>query len=195
MIEQKVFLKKGKERSIEQNRHPWIFSGAIESYSSTILPGDLASIYSFSGQFLAQGYFQIENSLSGRILSFDKRPIHEVISEKIQKARKLRSSLLDFSDTNCFRLINAEEDGLPGLIVDVYDQVLVLQINTAGMKKLKSLIVDLFVNEIKPLSIYEKSTSRARSQEGLLPEEGFLYGKELEEVCVQENGISFIVSI
>lgn len=195
MAEQKVFLKKGKERSIEQNRHPWIFSGAIESYSGSLLPGDLASIYSFSGQFLAQGYFQIENSLSGRILSFDKRPIQEVLREKIQKAYQFRLKLLDLSETNCFRLINAEEDGLPGLIVDYYDKVLVLQVNTAGMEKLKGTLVDLLKTEIKPVSIYEKSISRARSQEGLMPEEGLLYGKEVNEVTVLENGISFIVSI
>ncbi len=191
----KVVLKKGKERSIQQNRHPWVFSGAMESFSDNMLPGDLASIYSFDGEFLAQGYFNVENSLSGRILSFDQRPIKEVILEKVQKAKNLRFSLLDLSHTNCFRLINAEEDGLPGLIVDCYDQVLVVQINTAGMQQLKSALVDILIQEIKPLSIYEKSTSRARGQEGLLPEEGFLYGKEVAEVTVQEAGISFIVSI
>jgi 23S rRNA (cytosine1962-C5)-methyltransferase len=195
MNEKKVILKKGKERSILQNRHPWIFSGAIDSASGSILPGDLAFIYSFEGQFLAQGYFNLENSLVGRILSFDKKPIQELIEQKIRAARKLRFSLLDLSSTNCFRLINAEEDGLPGLIVDCYDQVLVMQINTAGMQQLKKIIIETLVKEMSPLSIYEKSTSRARAQEDLPPEEGFLYGKEIPEITVQEHGISFIVSI
>ncbi len=195
MTEKKVVLKKGKERSIQINRHPWIFSGAVESSSKNILPGDLAYVYSFEGEFLAQAYFNLENSLSGRILSFDKRPAEETIQEKIQKAKKLRFSLLNRSQTNCFRLINAEEDGLPGLIVDCYDQVLVLQINTAGMDKLRPLIVEGLCKELQPVSIYEKSTSRARSQEGLIAQEGFLYGKEILEVKVQENGISFLVSI
>ncbi len=195
MTEKKVTLKKGKERSIELNRHPWIFSGAIESFSENILPGDLAFVYRFDGEFLAQAYFNLDNSLSGRILSFDKKDIQEVIREKIQKAKHLRYSLLDRSDTNCFRLINAEEDGLPGLIVDLYDKVLVLQVNTAGMEQLKPQIVEALCCEIKPVSIYEKSISRARSQEGLLPQEGLLYGKEVLELTVQENGISFVVSI
>jgi 23S rRNA (cytosine1962-C5)-methyltransferase len=195
MSEKKVILKKGKERSIVQNRHPWIFSGAIDSASESMIPGDLAFIYSFDGEFLAQGYFNLENSLAGRILSFDKKPIQKVIEEKIKAAKNFRLSLLDLSHTNCFRLINAEEDGLPGLIVDCYDQVLVMQINTAGMQQLKKTIIDLLCKELNPLSIYEKSTSRARSQEDLPPEEGFVYGEETPEITVQENGISFIVSI
>jgi len=195
MNEKKVVLKKGKERSILQNRHPWIFSGAIDSASESMLPGDLAFIYSFEGKFLAQGYFNLENSLAGRILSFDKRPIQEVIEEKIRAAKKLRFSFMDLSGTNCFRLINAEEDGLPGLIVDCYDQVLVIQVSTAGMQQIKKMTIEILCKEMAPLSIYEKSTSRARSQEDLPPEEGFLYGKEIPAVTVQENGLSFIVSI
>ncbi len=195
MTEKKVILKKGKERSLEVNRHPWIFSGAIDSFSGSMQPGDLASVYSFQGKFLAQAYFQLENSLSGRILSLDRRPIPEVICDKIQKAWKLRLAIVDMSHTTCFRLINAEEDGLPGLIVDYYDRVLSLQISTSGMQKLLPHIVQALVEEIKPRCIYEKSTSRARSQEGLPPQEGLLYGEEVKEQVVLENGIPFVVSL
>jgi 23S rRNA (cytosine1962-C5)-methyltransferase len=190
-----VVLKKGKERLIQINRHPWIFSGAIESFSQDMETGDLAFIRTFEGAFLGQGYFHLENSLSGRVLCFDSRPISEVIREKVRKALLLRTSLLDLSCTNCFRLINAEEDGLPGLIVDCYDKILVLQINTWGMEKLRPLIVESLIQEVAPSSIYEKSTSRARLQEGLFEEEGFLYGEEISECVVKENGISFVVSI
>ncbi len=195
MVEKKVILKKGKERSLELNRHPWIFSGAIDSFSGDIQPGDMAFVYSSQGQFLAQAYFQLENSLSGRVLSFDQRPAQEIIREKIQKAWKLRFSMIDMSHTTCFRLINAEEDGLPGLIVDYYDKVLVLQISTSGMQQLCRTVVNILVEEIKPHCIYEKSTSRARTQEGLLPQEGLLYGEEVSEQIVLENGIPFAVSI
>ena len=195
MTRNKVILKKGKERFVKQNRHPWIFSGAIERFSPGMENGDIAFICSFEGEFLAQGYFHLENSLSGRILSFDQRSISEVVREKVQKALALRSFFLASSQTNCFRLINAEEDGLPGLIVDFYDGVLVLQINTFGMEKLRSLIVEVLVKEVKPKSLYEKSCSKARLQEGLFEEEGFLYGPEITEIVVKENGISFAVSI
>lgn len=195
MSKKRVVLKKDKERFVLQNRHPWIFSGAISTISEDLETGDVASIYSYQGDFLAQGYFHLENSLAGRILSFDQRPIQDVLKESIQKAWFLRSSLLDFSKTNCFRLINAEEDDLPGLVVDYYDKTLVLQINTCGMEKLKPLIVDLLVKEIRPDSIYEKSTSSSRVQEGLVKQEGLLFGKEVLDLIVQENGIPFSVSI
>lgn len=195
MIEKKVILKKGKERSLQTNFHPWIFSGAMESFSGSMQPGDMAFVYSFQGEFLAQAYFQLENSLSGRVLSFDKRPVGEIIREKIQKAWKMRSFIIDMSHTTCFRLINAEEDGLPGLIVDYYDKVLVLQISTCGMQKLSSYVVQSLIEEINPRSIYEKSTSRARAQEGLPPQEGLLYGEAVFEHTVLENGIAFLISI
>jgi 23S rRNA (cytosine1962-C5)-methyltransferase len=192
---QKVVLKQGKERSLQINRHPWIFSGAIDTFSEDMEAGDLAFVYSAQGEFLAQAYFQMENSLSGRVLSWDQTPMLEVLRKHIQKAWKLRSSTMDRTHTNCFRWINAEEDGLPGLIVDYYDHVLVLQISTLGMEKLSPDIVQILIEEINPRCIYEKSTSRARAQEGLLPKEGFLYGEEVQEQMVLENGISFIVSI
>jgi 23S rRNA (cytosine1962-C5)-methyltransferase len=191
----KVILKKGKERSLEVNRHPWIFSGAIDSYSAGMQPGDQAFVYGSQGQFLAQAYFQMENSLCGRVLSFDQKPIEQVIREKIQNAWNLRLAIIDMSHTTCFRLINAEEDGLPGLIVDYYDKVLVLQISTSGMQKLCSCVVENLVQVIHPRSIYEKSTSRARAQEGLPPQEGLLYGEEVLEQTVLENGIPFVISV
>ncbi len=88
-----------------------------------------------------------------------------------------------------------EEDGLPGLIVDFYDGVLVVQISTLGMEKLRDFILELLIQEIAPRSIYEKSTSSSRALEGLSLQEGLLYGEPVEDVIVQENGIQFLVSI
>ncbi|MBS0627129.1 MAG: class I SAM-dependent rRNA methyltransferase, partial [Verrucomicrobia bacterium] len=147
-MEQKVFLKKDKERFIKQNRHPWIFSGAIESFPKGFTSGDVSSLYSHKGEFLAIAYFNTENSLSGRILSFEKRPLENIIRENIKRAFLFRKNLFTPSETNCFRCINAEEDGLPGLIVDLYGDVVVLQINTLGMDKLRSLVVDALIKEL-----------------------------------------------
>ncbi len=195
MKEKKVFLKKDKERFVLQNNHPWIFSGAIDRFSEDLAPGELASLYSSQGQFLALAYFHKENSLCGRILSYEKKPIKEVLQEKISAAFSLRKALVFKEGTNSFRLVNAEEDGLPGLIVDYYDGVIVLQINTCGMEKLKDLILELLVLILSPRSIYEKSNSSSRLQEGLPKTEGFLYGEEISEVVVLENGVFFSVSI
>ncbi len=195
MVEKKVFLKKDKERFVLQNRHPWIFSGAIDRFPDSIETGDIASLYSFSGQFLALAYFHRENSLSGRILSYEKKPIRQILQEKIEAAFFLRKALVIDKKTNCFRLINAEEDGLPGLIVDFYDGVLVLQVNTQGMEKLKALIIELLISIISPKTIYEKSTSSSRLQEGLDKVEGLLYGEDVSEVTALENGILFTVAV
>ncbi len=194
-MEKKVFLKKDKERFIKQNRHPWIFSGAIESFPEGFSSGEIASLYSHGGEFLAIAYFNIENSLSGRILSFEKKPIENILQENIRQSFSFRKELFNLSETNCFRCVNAEEDGLPGLIVDLYDNIVVIQINTLGMDKLRSFIVDALIKELSPRSIYEKSNSSSRLQEGLEKQEGLLYGEEVSDVVVKENGILFAVSI
>ena len=193
--ERVVFLKKDKERVIAQNRHPWIFSGAIESFSADLNPGDIAHVYSFDKQFLAVAYFHPGHSLCGRILSFEKKPIQEIIREKIQRAFLFRKEIFDPTETNCYRGINAEEDGLPGLIVDYYDGVLVVQISTLGMERLRDLVISSLIKELKPKAIYEKSTASARVVEGLAIREGLLYGDPVQEIVVLENGLSFLVSI
>lgn len=191
----KVILKKDREKSIQVNRHPWIFSGAVALFPAGLLPGELAEIYSSDGSFLALGYFQQGNSLCGRILSFEKKEIKEVLKEKIERALDLRKMFFSEEVTNCFRWINAEEDQLPGLIVDLYDKVAVIQISTFGMERLKLEVVSI-LKELIPLeSIYEKSTSSSRTQEGMAPFEGLIFGTLVEEVEVLENGMKLIVPI
>ena len=185
-----VILKPGKEKSILR-RHPWIFSGAIASLPS-FQDGEILPVYSHDKTLLASAYFHTQNSIAGRVLSFGDESPHEAVVHHIKESLKLRESL---QKSGGRRLINAEGDGLPGLIVDQYNDVLVIQINTCGMERLKSLIVETLVKELAPTSIYEKSHSNARAQEGLPESKGVLYGKLIAEVTIVENGISYIVSI
>lgn len=189
----KVVLKAGREKSVLR-KHPWIFSGAIQEMPSCE-DGSILPIYSSSGDFLARGYFHKTNSLSGRILSFDQRPVEEVIVERLVHAWEMRKRLFDRSVTNCFRLINAEGDGIPGLIVDYYDGVLVMQVNTCGIERLKTFLIGSLASLVKPKSIYEKSLSFSRTQEGLSEKEGTVWGDPITEVQVIENGIQFYVSL
>lgn len=188
----KVILKPGRDRSIKKG-HPWIFSGAIESMPSCPA-GTIFPIYSHEGEFLAQGYFNPNNSLSGRIFSYDKRQVKEILLEKIKKALSIRHRLFDLKATNAFRLINGEGDGIPGLIIDVYKDYLVMQIHTSGVEKLRSFLVESLVQLFRPTGIYEKSTSAARNEEGLPPREELLYGEALETIEIIENGLKFLVS-
>ncbi|MBS0607343.1 MAG: class I SAM-dependent rRNA methyltransferase [Verrucomicrobia bacterium] len=192
-MKKEVVLKPGKEKSLLK-RHPWIFSGAIASLPS-IENGEVLPILSSSGQFLAKGYFHGQNSISGRVLTFSDQPIEEALSDAIDRAIAMRKSFFAGQETNCFRLINAEGDGLPGLIVDQYEKVLVVQINTCGMELLKGQIIEMLVQKCRPQAIYEKSTSSARRQEGLVDFQGWVYSKHNTELVVQEHGALFQVSL
>lgn len=188
-----VILNPGKEKAI-LNRHMWIFSGAVAKLP-TFTNGDILPVYSAKGQFLAQGYFNRKSSIVGRILSYDEAPVKDVIRTRLQDALSLRQKIFDPTKTNCYRLVNGEGDNLPGLIVDRYRDVLVLQIGTLGMDRLRQQIVDQLVQLCKPSSIYEKSTLPTRKEEGLKDVEQWLYGAEQDEIDVLENGLKFHVAL
>jgi 23S rRNA (cytosine1962-C5)-methyltransferase len=192
-MDKKVILKEGKEKSLLR-KHPWIFSGAIASIPACE-PGEILPVYSSDGQYLAQACFHPDNSLSGRVLSFTHQETKDLLKAKIQEALDLRKKFFDPELTNAFRLINAEGDGLSGLVVDYYNDVLVLQISTCGMERLKAQIVEILISLLSPKAIYEKSCSSTRKQEGLKEQEGFLYGEEIKEVEILENGMKFLVSL
>jgi len=189
--QQPVVLKKGREKSLI-NRHPWIFSGAVARLPE-FEDGDILPVVSSQGDFLGYGYFNRRCSIIGRMLSFDQQPPLEAVEASLSRAVALRQALLS-STTNAYRLVNAEGDGLPGLIVDQYNDVLVVQISTLGMVKLKEVVVKWLIDHLQPTAIYEKSDSPARREEGLAAYKGCLYGEEKEEVEIRENGLKFVVN-
>lgn len=189
----KVILKPGREKALH-SRHPWIFSGAIASAPS-IKHGEILSVFSSKGEFLAKAYFHPENSISGRVLTFQDESIEHALQKKIAQAIHLREQMFDRDQTNCYRLINSEGDGIPGLIVDIYDDLAVIQVNTYGIERLKTLIVETLHKKLKLRGIYEKSTSSARRQEGLPDVSGPVFGQCPPEILVKENGVTFLVSI
>jgi len=192
MKEPAVILKRNKDKPI-RNQHHWIFSGAVKSLPP-FEDGSILPVRSCEGDFLGYAYFNRKSSIIGRMLSFDKTPPLEAIEKNVDSALVLRKSLLD-EKTNACRLINGEGDCLPGLIVDRYDDVLVIQVATLGMEKLKPFLLDLLANKISPRSIYEKSNLPARREEGLSDFEGHLYGERVETVEIKEEGLRFLVEI
>lgn len=192
-MDRKVILKPGREKAVLK-QHPWIFSGAIEQLPSCE-NGEILPVFSSSGQFLAKAYFHTGNSIAGRIVTFVDEPVEAAIEQKLTAALALRQALFDREKTNAMRLVNAEGDGLAGLIADLYDDVLVLQIHTAGMERLKPLLVELFCKLLPLRGIFEKSSSGAREQEGLAESCGTLHGDCPKEVLVKENGLLFLVPI
>jgi 23S rRNA (cytosine1962-C5)-methyltransferase len=184
-------LKKGKEKPILQHHH-WIYSGAVASSPEG---GPLAQVESSSGEILGIAMLNQGHSIAAHMIAFGQEPLEEALKNRIGAALELRRRIFDPAKTNAIRLINAEGDGIPGLIVDSYANVLVLQISHPGLEGLKDVIVSLLIEACRPKAIYEKSTSFLRKKSGLEEVRGTLYGADCPEVEVLENGLKFAVDI
>lgn len=190
----KVILKPGKEKAI-RNRHHWIFSGAVAKLPE-FADGDCLPVHAADDTLLGWGYFNRHAKIIGRMLSFDKTKPKEAIRDHLQAAIALRHMLFKGNTTNAYRLVNGEGDLLPGLIVDRYDDVLVMQISTLGMHQLRPYVVELLVQLLAPRCIFEKSQLPSRKEEGLPEVQGALYGDvPAHDIEVVENGLRFLVSI
>lgn len=186
-----VRLKSGKETSLK-NRHRWVFSGAIANANGA-QDGEEVRVADEKGVFLARGTYHSKTSISVRIHAFAETTLEDTIRERVASAKKLRSSIFDPSVTNAYRLIHSEADGLPGIVVDRYADILVVQISTLGAELRKQTLVDELVKAFSPRAILEKSNIPSRKEEGLKPFEGPLFGQVPEEVEVLENGMKFVV--
>jgi 23S rRNA (cytosine1962-C5)-methyltransferase len=190
-----IVLKPGKDKAV-RNRHHWIFSGAVASLPAELADGGIAPVLSDGGELLGYAYVNRNCSILGRMVSFGTGDPFAALEKNILKAIALRRDLFgDGEATNAYRLINAEGDGIPGLVVDRYESVLVLQVATLGMEKLKDFILETLVRELVPETVYEKSNIPSRREEGLGDREGFLHGEERDMVLVREDGLEFLVDV
>ena len=188
-------LQKGKERPVK-NRHPWIFSGAIEQIEEGFEAGDLVRVFSEHDEFLGIGYLNPASQIVVRMLAFEDVAIDETFfDEKISRAIELRKQFMP-RGTNAYRLIHSEGDFLSGLTVDVYGDFLVAEFNTAGIDVWKPVIVTILQKHFPSSSIFERSDSDLRKWEGLKRSVGVLAGSEPPEAIeIQENGLLFGVDI
>jgi len=192
-----VYLKKGKEVS-PLRKHPWIFSGAIDHTEGEIENGDWVEVKSAQQKCLGYGHFQ-KGSISIRILHFASEPPDELFwNKKITEAMALRKNLLlpNPSHTTTYRLIHAEGDGLPGLIIDIYDNVAVVQAHSYGMHQDRQQIANalhtVMGNDIASVYYKSKNTLHANSEEVT---DEYLFGKRDPKVEVLENEIVFQVNL
>jgi 23S rRNA (cytosine1962-C5)-methyltransferase len=191
----RIILRRGKEKPLLRG-HPWIFSGAVAKLEGDISPGDIGEVYSKEGQFLGLGHVNPHSQIIFRLLTQRREPIRmDFFKERIAQAALLRETWLG-GKTNAYRMVNGEGDFLPGLIVDRYGEVFVLQSLTAGVEQWKGPLTDLLVHTFHPKSVWERSDVATRREEGLPEARGLLYGKEImDSVEIEEYGCHFRVDV
>lgn len=198
----KIILRKGRDESLRRF-HPWVFSGAIADVQGNPSEGDIVAVHASDGSFLAYGHFQI-GSIAVRVLSFDESALHPDFWEvMLSRALQVRVSCGlhggDASQSNCYRLVHGEGDNLPGLIIDYYDGVCVMQAHSVGMFRAKKQISDALQKVYGPAlkAVYDKSSGTAPYKAGLDLIDGYMYRRDDfndDEQIVLENGHKFMVN-
>jgi 23S rRNA (cytosine1962-C5)-methyltransferase len=191
----KIVLKSGKDQSLKRF-HPWVFSGAVKKVYGTLNEGDVVCVFSNKDEFLGMGHYQV-GSIAVRVFSFDEiEPDASFWKDKLQKAYNLRQciGITQSEETNVYRLVHAEGDGLPGLIIDMYNGTAVMQMHSIGMylirndlaKYLKEILGDALQ------AVYDKSSKTIPFKANIEPVDGYLLGESTPGV-VLEYGNSFKV--
>jgi len=191
----KIFLKPGKEQSLKRF-HPWVFSGAIGKAEGKPEEGDLVNVYSANGEFLATGHCQV-GSIAVRLLTFEQQQIeYNFWKTKIENAWNARKALglTENSETTVFRLVHAEGDGMPGLIIDFYNGTTVMQMHSVGMYLVREMLVNALREVLgdKLKAVYDKSEKSLPFKAGVESKDSYLFG-ENNDSEVLENGLRFKV--
>lgn len=187
----KITLNAKAEKTIER-RHPWIFSGAVQSVKGNPQDGDILKVMTTNQEFAGRGYWNSQSQIQVRILSWDA---DEVIDRDFWKARLKRAIAARDGRSVC-RLVHGESDYLPGLIVDRYGDWIVMQALTLGIDTRKEMIAEILAELLSPRGIYERSDVDVRRLEGLPETRGVLWGETPPDtVTIEENGIQYLVDL
>jgi 23S rRNA (cytosine1962-C5)-methyltransferase len=191
-----ITLQNKREHSLLR-RHPWVFSGAVAKVEGDPKSGDTVAVRAASGAFLGMGAYSPESQIRVRIWSFGEEKIDtEFISNRIAQAVGARSLFLAEDVTNAFRLVNAEADGLPGLVADRYGDWIVCQFTTAGAEQWKTEIVEALQRYSPCKGVYERSDVDVRTREGLSPVMGVLAGETPpDRIEIVENDCRYYVDV
>jgi 23S rRNA (cytosine1962-C5)-methyltransferase len=194
----RLVLKSGRDRSLRL-RHPWIFSGAVGRVDAQATAGGLVDVTAHDGTFLARAYYNPQSRIPARVLSFDPAEAVDAafFVRRVQAAAARRRALAASSDTDCYRLVMSESDGLPGLIVDRYGDVLVVQALTLGIAARLPLVTAALATLGAWRAIVERSDDAVRELEGLAPQSGVLDGSLAAgaTAVVREHGLAYEVDL
>lgn len=187
--EKTVTLNEGREKSLIR-RHPWVFSKAVLKADDDIKKGETVRVVDSKNNFLCYGLYSPESQIRVRAISFDEnvKISESLISSRIEEAVSLRAHVISRGNDGV-RLVSSEGDLLPGLIVDKYNEYLVISISSCGMERFFDTIVNTLKKLYPDCSIYERSDTKSRAKEGLKERKGVIFGKEPEDtIYVKEEG-------
>ena len=188
----KIFLKAEKEKRIFSG-HPWVFLSDIALSEKDARPGDVVSIHTRQGRFLARGVYNPKSQIALRILTTQDEPVdRDFIRRRVKRAVDYRRK---FADLHSCRLIHAEADGLPAFVADSFGSVLAVQCASLGIERFQQDIIDALVEETAPQGVFERNDVPVRRLEGLELKTGLLYGTVPDRVEILENGIRFLVDV
>jgi len=178
----------------QDSGHPWVYAGHIKEVKGEPAGGDVVDVVAPNGRFLGRGLYNQRSKIRVRLLTFEKEPISEPFwRDRVAQAVRLRERIV--LNTNAYRLLYGEADLLPGLIVDRYSDVLVMQTLSYGMDRRKELLADCLCQEAEGRRIYLRNDAKSRRLEGLPLEKGFIRGGGATQVEVQEGRARFLVDI
>lgn len=189
-----VYLDKKRKKRLEEG-HPWIFANEVERVEGEPAPGGLVQVHSHTGQYLATGYYNPASQIRVRVVSYE--PLQELskgfFTERFTRCKELRERFLP--GATAYRAVYGEADFLPGLVVDRFGDVLVVQILSLGMDRCREVLVEALAEVFRPSGIYERSDVSVRELEGLEQRKGSLYGDCPRHVTITENGLLYEVDI
>ena len=190
----KLILKPGREKSLKR-RHPWVFSGAVGKLAGDPQSGETIEVHSSDGEFLAMAACNPQSNIVARVWDWEQRAIDAAFfHERVECAVALRAHLLPTSDT--VRLVHAESDGLPGVVIDRYGETVVLQLSSAGAMHWRDALADAVMQAVKPHTLYERSDADVLALEGLQVSVGLLRGTApASPLLVYESGAMFEVDV
>lgn len=188
-----IELKKGREKRLVAG-HPWVYAGEVRRIRGGVEDGEPVIIRDYKTRFLGKGFVNRRSQIIARVFARENVDLGaEFFRQRLSEALALRRTLQ--IDSNALRLVYSEGDLLPGLIVDQYADVLVIQALTLAMDQRKSMIVDLLVELLHPAGIYERNDVKVREYEGLSQQKGVLWGEVHSPVEIEEQGVRFVVDI
>ncbi|MBR1588416.1 MAG: class I SAM-dependent methyltransferase [Kiritimatiellae bacterium] len=195
---EKVILQPRREYATD-HRHPWIFSGAIKEVAGPPAAGETVEVCDVKGRCLGYGSWSPASQIRVRMLSFAEEEVPDAafVRRRVAEAVARRASFLAGGETNACRLVNAESDGLPGVVADLYDGTAVVQLATAGAEFWKHEIAGALMDSVPGCTgVWNRSDVDSRAREGLSPETGLLAGAEPPELTeIHEGAIRYLVDV